>query len=75
MRKSKTVLDSWIPRRGFRIPRTGFQPLSVELGFFDSNRSWDSGFLEPYSGFQSPGFQIPQANISRIAESEFPYMA
>ena len=26
-------LEFWIPRRGFRIQGTGFQPLSVELGF------------------------------------------
>ena len=26
-------LGFWIPRRGFRIPDTGFQYLSVELGF------------------------------------------
>ena len=26
----------------------------------DSNCYWDSGFLELYSGFQSPGFRIPQ---------------
>ena len=26
----------------------------------DSNCYWDSGFLELYSGFQSPGFHIPQ---------------
>ena len=45
---------------------------------------WDSGFFELYVGFQSPGFriplvkisrfQIPQAKISRIPESGFPYM-
>ena len=27
----------------------------------DSNRKWDSGLLELYSGLQSPGFQIPRA--------------
>ena len=27
-------LGYWIPRRGFRIPRTGFQSLSVGLGFW-----------------------------------------
>ena len=27
-----------------------------------------------YSGFQSPGFRIPQAKISRIPESILPYM-
>ena len=39
----------------------------------DSNRSWDSGFLEVYSRFQSPGFQISQAKISWIQESRFSF--
>ena len=26
-------LEFWIPRGGFQIPGTGFQSLSVELGF------------------------------------------
>ena len=33
----KGIQDSlgfWIPRRGFLIPGTGFQYLSVELGFW-----------------------------------------
>ena len=29
----------------------------------------DSGFLELYSGFQSPGFRIPLEKISRIPDS------
>ena len=37
-----------------------------------SNRQWDSDFLELYSGFQSPGFRIPQAKFSLITESGFP---
>ena len=65
----------------FRIPGTGFQSLSLELGF------WIlvvSGFLKLYSGLQSPGFRIPQAKFSgfripqakifRIPESGFPSM-
>ena len=28
------ILEVWIPRRGLRIPDTGFQSLSVELGFW-----------------------------------------
>ena len=40
----------------------------------DSNRSWDSGFLEVYSRFQSPGFQISQAKISWIQESGFSFI-
>ena len=37
----------------------------------DSNRSWDSGFLEVHSRSQSPGFEISQAKISWIQESGF----
>ena len=65
----KESLAFWIPHRGFRIAS-----LSVN----------QSGFLELYSRFQSPGFQIaqanfpgfwiPQAKISWIPESVFPYM-
>ena len=33
-----------------------------------------SGILELYSGLQSSGFRRPQAKISRILDSEFPYM-
>ena len=51
------ILDptSWIPHSRYLI--------SV---FVDSNRYWDSGFLELFSGFQSPGFRIPGAKISHI---------
>ena len=38
---------------------SGFQPFPWNL---------DSGLLGLYSGFQSPGFQFPQANFSRIPE-------
>ena len=36
----------------------GFQCLSVEIGFWipHSNRLWDSGFLELYSGFHKQNF-------------------
>ena len=60
-------------------------PYSMEM-IPDSNLKWDPGFLELYSGFQSPGFRfsfaktfpdpgsrISQAKILRIAESGFPY--
>ena len=36
----------------------------------DTNPQWNSGFLDQYSRFQSPGFQILQAKISRILCSE-----
>ena len=32
VRKPRNSLGSWIPRHGSRIPGTGFQSLSVELG-------------------------------------------
>ena len=66
-RKSKTVLDS-----GFHAVNSGSFVSTTWIP--DSNRQWDSGFLELYSGYQSPGFRIPLAKISRISESGFPYM-
>ena len=45
-------LGFWIPCRGFRIPATGFQPL---VGF--------QIFFQLYSGFQSPGYRIPQQKL------------
>ena len=64
-------------------------PVSTEcaaalLSFrLDSNHKRDSGFVEPYSGFQSSGFHITQrkfprfrihyAYISQIPESAFPF--
>ena len=34
VRKPRKSLGSWIPRHGSRIPGTGFQSLSVELGYW-----------------------------------------
>ena len=74
----------WIPRR--RIPDSRYLiPVFVSgTQILDSNLQQDSGFLELYSGFQSPGFRIPQAKlvripipqakISQIQESGFPFM-
>ena len=45
------------------------QSLSVELGFWISIVIGIPGFLEQYSGFQSPRFRIPQAKCSRIPDS------
>ena len=55
LRESKTVLDS-----GFHAVDYGFQVLDSVLF---ARRTWilDSGFLEMYSRFQSPGFRILQA--------------
>ena len=85
--KYKGIQDSlgfWIPRRGFRIPGAGFQSFSVELGFWipivrgipDSlscildSKAQEFGFHKQ----NFPRFRIPQAKISWIPESEFPYM-
>ena len=61
-RESMTVWDSRFQAvTDFRIPGTGFQSLSLELGF------WIlivSGFLKLHSGLQSPGFRISQKNFS-----------
>ena len=50
---------------------SGFQVLdsrsfSVDLGFRIPIVSGTSGFLQLYSGFEGPGFWIPQTKISRI---------
>ena len=55
MRGIHGSLVLWIPRRGFRVPGT-------QYWIPDYNLQWDSGF-------QSPGFPIPQAQISMIPES------
>ena len=64
VRESKTVSNS-----GFLVVDSGFQILdsgSFSKGTLipDSNRLLDSKFLELYSGFQSPGFQIPKEKVS-----------
>ena len=74
------------PRRS-SILDSGFHTMDSRFQWLDSNLcQWklDSGFLELYSGFQNPGFRIPQANfprfwipqakISCIPESGFPYI-
>ena len=49
--------------------------LSMEHGFwFPIVSGISSGLLELYSGFQSPGFRIPQAKILPIPKSRFPYL-
>ena len=58
-KESQNSLGFWIPRSGFRIL---------------CQYNLDSGFLNLYSGFQSPRLRIPLAKISRIPESGFPYM-
>ena len=74
------TLGFWIPRCGFRIPVLRVSGTWI----LDSNRLRDFGFRKLYSGFQSPGFWIPQskfhpfrilqAKIFRTPESGLPYM-
>ena len=61
VRESKTVLDSW-----FHAVESGSRYLildsfSVNL---DSEIHWDYRFLDQYSGFHRPEFQIPQLKFS-----------
>ena len=71
VRESKTVLDSGFHAMDSRFQGTGFQiQWDLDTRFF---RQWDSGFLELFSGFQSPGFWCPLARISPIPGSRFPY--
>ena len=81
--RQSSILDS-----GFHTVDSRFQLLDSNLcqWKYDSGSQnlQDSGFLEPYSGFQNPGFRIPQASFPRfwipqakvscITESGFPYM-
>ena len=68
-RESKTVLDS-----GFRAVELGFPILIVSmildsLSCIPDSKAQDSGILKE----KVPSLRIPQAKISRIAESGFPY--
>ena len=76
--ESRRVLDSGFQSSGFRIPGTGFQSLSVELGYWilivsGIQDSLSCIFWDPKandSGFHKqnvPGFRIQQAK-------RFPYM-
>ena len=60
----KGIQDSlWIRLRGFLIPDSRYRiPASLSL----EQSLVAFGILELYSGFQSLGFQIPQAKISQI---------
>ena len=82
VRKSKTFFGFWIPECEFRTSGTGFQSLLVELGYWIPIVS---GILDPFScipdskaqdsGSTSKVFlEIPQAKMSQIPESVFPYI-
>ena len=67
VRESEIVLDSasHAMDSGFP-PVTRFQILVSGTWILDCNRWWDSGFLELYCGFRSPGFWISKPKISEI---------
>ena len=56
----------WIQGTGFLLCQW-----NLDSGFLSQ---WDSGFLELYSGFQSPEIRNPQLNFSLIPVSGFRYM-
>ena len=60
------AMQAWIPHFRYFIPVSG-------TWILDSNRQWDSGFIKLFFGYQSPGFRVPKAQISKIPESGFPY--
>ena len=66
VRESKKLSDF-----GFNSVYFGFHVLHSSLCQWKCMPQWDSVFLALYSRFQSPGFRIPQAKISRFLESEF----
>ena len=61
---------------GFSFERVAKSDLEWIFSKLDSGFQSLVGFRIPCagSGFQSPGFQIPQAKNSWIPESGFPYM-
>ena len=59
-------LGFWNPRRGFRISGTGFQSLSVELGF------WIPSAIQCDSGFLSAVFWIQKPRIADSTSKNFP---
>ena len=78
-----SILDSGFHTMDFRfqLRDSNLCQWKLDSGFQNLR---DSGLFELYSGFQNPGFRIPQAyfprfwipqaKISCIAESGFPYM-
>ena len=63
VRESKTVLDS-----GFHTVDSRYWITVSVSGTWnlDSNCSWDLGFIELYSGFQSPGLRILKHNFAEF---------
>ena len=78
--KRTWILDSsrlWdsgfhIVNSGFQV--TGFQSLSMELGFWIPIDCVIPDSLSSILDSKNPGFQIPKAKIFQIPESGFPYL-
>ena len=71
--KSNTALDPAF--HGLRNPLTRFQFFIIGTKIADAKSSWNSGFLERYSGYSTSKFRgslIPEEKISWIPESAFP---
>ena len=59
--------QSWLLDSGLQL----FSPVFVNGTWIpDSNRQWDSGFLELNYGFQNPGSRIPQAKFSGFGNQD-----
>ena len=69
----KGIQDSlvfWIPRRRYPDSRYWIPVFISGTWILDSNRLWDSGFLELFSRFQSPRFGFhKQSFLIRLGQS------
>ena len=54
----------WLPDSRYLFP-----VFESENWILDSNLQWDSRFIELHSGFQGPGFRIPQQKVPRFWNS------
>ena len=62
-------LGFWIPCRGLRIPDTGFQSLTVELGFWIPIFSGIPDSMSCIPDSKANDIHIPQAKFTRIPDS------
>ena len=66
----KDTLGFWIPRRGFRIPGTGFRSLSVELGLWISIVSGSPDFLSCIPNSKAQHSRFHKQNFPPIPDSK-----
>ena len=64
------TLGFWIPRRGFRIPATGFRSLSVELGLWISIVSGSPDFLSCIPNSKAQHSRFHKQNFPPIPDSK-----